>query len=157
MFQRGRLFPDFVPGFIIYLFHLGPLAPGLQSYCEHFLTLMIDCQSALNTRRFFHAVLDDGHVLVKCRLCTLFGRPEGRVFSQLVEALEFYSSYEITLTGNDMSEQERSTDHYNRMTALQRIIYSSFPDQEWSKKFATSAVFKLDSREALQTFFTGMK
>ena len=118
---------------------------------------MIDCQSALNTRRFFHAVLDDAHVLVRCRLSTLFSRPEGRVFSQLVEALEFYSSYEITLTGNDMTEQERSTDHYNRMTTLQRIIYSSFPDQEWSKKFATSAVFKLDSREALQTFFNGLK
>jgi intron-binding protein aquarius len=118
---------------------------------------MIDCQSSLNTRRFFHAVMDDAHILVKCRLSRLYSRKEGRVFAQLVEALEFYSSYEITLTGSDLSEQERTTDHYNRATALQRTIYSLFSDQELMKKFATAPIFKIDTRVALKEFFESLR
>lgn len=79
------------------------------------------------------------------------------MFSQLMEALEFYSTYEITLTGSDLSEQDRSVDHYNRATALQQIVFSLFTDKEWSKKFATSPVYKIETREALKALLDPLR
>lgn len=96
--------------------------------------------------------MDDAHILVKCRLSNLLQRKEGHVFSQLIEALEFYSGYEIALTGSDLSQRERSIDHYNKASSLQRIVYSLFTDKEWSRKFATAPVYKIETREALQEF-----
>lgn len=52
-------------------------------YCERFLELMIDLEALLPTRRFFNAVMDDCHLVVRCQLSSLLQRPEGGLFGQV--------------------------------------------------------------------------
>ncbi len=44
---------------------------------------MIDLEALLPTRRFFNTVLDDTHLVVRCKLAPLTKRPEGKLFGQV--------------------------------------------------------------------------
>ena len=48
-------------------------------YAERMVELIIDLLSQLPTRRFFLAVVEGLHVLVRCRLSALHQREEGRL------------------------------------------------------------------------------
>jgi intron-binding protein aquarius len=52
-------------------------------YCERFLELMIDLEALLPTRRFFNTVLDDCHLVTRCKLSDLCKRDDGQLFSQV--------------------------------------------------------------------------
>jgi intron-binding protein aquarius len=52
-------------------------------YCERFLELMIDLEALLPTRRFFNTVLDDCHLVTRCKLSQLCKREDGQLFSQV--------------------------------------------------------------------------
>ena len=67
----------------------------MVTYCERFVELMVDLEALLPTRRFFNVLLDDSHLVVKCSISNLCQRPEGRLFSQLLEMLKFYAKFEI--------------------------------------------------------------
>ena len=58
-------------------------------FCERFLILMIDLEALLPTRRFFNTVLDDSHLVVRASLAPLYQRPEGRLFSQLLDQVRY--------------------------------------------------------------------
>lgn len=62
---------------------LGEVSEEKVHYCERFLELMIDLEALLPTRRFFNAVLDDVHLVVRCKLAPLNRRVEGKLFSQV--------------------------------------------------------------------------
>lgn len=62
---------------------LGEVPPEKIHYCERFLELLIDLEALLPTRRFFNTVLDDCHVVVRCRLSPLTKRPDGKLFVQV--------------------------------------------------------------------------
>lgn len=61
----------------------GPLDADLLRYCERFIEFLIDLEALLPTRRFFNTVLDDCHVIVRCKLSNLAKREEGKLFSQV--------------------------------------------------------------------------
>ena len=52
-------------------------------YCERFVELLIDIEAQLPTRRFFNALLDDSHCVVKCQLSPLVKRKEGKLFGEV--------------------------------------------------------------------------
>ena len=54
-----------------------------MAYCEQMLQLMIDLEALLPTRRFFNTLLDDTHLVVRCRLSVLAERDEGKLFVQV--------------------------------------------------------------------------
>lgn len=61
----------------------GDLSADHLNFCERFLELLIDLETSLPTRRFFHVVLDDVHLINRCYLASLIKRSEGHLFKQV--------------------------------------------------------------------------
>ena len=124
------------------------------SYCEYFLLLMIDLEALLPTRRFFNMLLDDCHMLVKCTLSMLSKREEGKLFNELLDQLRFYARFEISdETGDPLDDKEMMAVHYDRITSLQKAVFSKFPEM---RKFALATVASIDDRENLVKHFEGL-
>ncbi|XP_045453071.1 RNA helicase aquarius [Melitaea cinxia] len=120
-------------------------------YCERFLELMIDLEALLPTRRFFNTVMDDCHLVVRCHLSSLARRPEGQLFSQLLQMLKFYARFEISdETGDPMTDHDMTLQHYSRITSLQKAAFSKFPDL---RLFSLANVASVDTRESLNKHF----
>ncbi|PKA60044.1 Regulator of nonsense transcripts 1 like [Apostasia shenzhenica] len=76
-------------------------------YCERFMEFLIDLLSQLPTRRFLKAVIADVAVVPKCHLSALYSHRKGRLFSQLVDLLQFYEGFEIDdHTGSQMGDDD---------------------------------------------------
>lgn len=125
-------------------------------YCERFLELLVDLEALLPTRRFFNTVLDDAHVVEHCTLSYLATGPnEGKLFTQLLDMLRFYSGFEINdVTGTALTDHEMMDLHYNKITSLQRAAFKNFPELH---NFALSNVASVDTREALLKQFKPLK
>jgi intron-binding protein aquarius len=118
-------------------------------YCERFMELMIDLINQLPTRRFFHAVLDYYHVVVRSKLSSLYSHPQGAMFKQLVSILRFYDGFEIdNFSGNALTDEEIRKLHYKKMQRLQSVAWKLFPQQ--LRKFALSNVAAIDNRVELK-------
>ncbi|XP_058799863.1 RNA helicase aquarius [Phymastichus coffea] len=129
----------------------GQINPDKVHYCERFLELMIDLEALLPTRRFFHTVMDDCHLVVRCQLSNLLKRPEGGLFGQLLEMLKFYARFEISEeTGDPLTDYDMTELHYSKITSLQKAAFAKFPDLQ---RFALANVASVDTREALQKHF----
>ncbi|TRY75128.1 hypothetical protein TCAL_00660 [Tigriopus californicus] len=125
--------------------------PWAVEYCEHFLVLLIDLEALLPTRRFFDTLLDDSQVLAKCSLSSLAKREEGRLFAQLLNELKFYARFEISNeTGDQLTEKQNLQLHYDKITSLQKAIFSRYPEM---RKFALATVASIDDRESLTRHF----
>jgi len=121
-------------------------------YCERFIELMIDLQSLLPTRRFFNVLLDDHHVVVRCRLSKFAKREEAKLFNQLVDMLKFYAGFEINdHTGSALTDHEMSDIHYDKITSLQRASFKRY--KEDLLDFAMANVASVDTRETLNKHF----
>ncbi|KAK3748727.1 hypothetical protein QZH41_015674 [Actinostola sp. cb2023] len=121
-------------------------------FCERFLELLIDLEALLPTRRFFNTLLDDHHVVVKCRLSNLTKRDkEGKLFNQLLDMLKFYTGFEISdVTGMPLTDHEMVDIHYDKMGSLQRAVFKYFPELQ---EFAMSNIAGIDTRDALLNHF----
>lgn len=129
----------------------GEVPPEKIHYCERFLELLIDLEGLLPTRRFFNTVMDDCHVVVRCKIASLMNRPEGNLFKQLLELLQFYAKFEINdESGDPLTDHDMMQLHYSSITSLQRAAFAKFPDL---RKFALAAVARIDSRNALIQHF----
>lgn len=129
----------------------GHLDNDKVNYCETFLELLIDIEAQLPTRRFVNALIDDRHVVVRCKLSQLIQRNEGKLFGQLLEALESYAQFEIDeVTGEALTWHDRMDVHYNRVNALQRVAFQHYPDL---RDFAIKNVASVDTKEALINSF----
>ncbi|XP_077992997.1 RNA helicase aquarius-like [Glandiceps talaboti] len=129
----------------------GDVSQQKVHYCERFLELMIDMESLLPARRFFNAVLDNAHLVVKCRLSKLAKRKEGKLFTQLLDSLKFYAGFEIDeRTGEALTDHDMTNVHYDRITSLQRGAFKYFPEL---KKFSMANVGSIDTRKKLQAHF----
>ncbi|KAG6449940.1 RNA helicase aquarius isoform X1 [Manduca sexta] len=125
--------------------------PHVIRYCERFLELMIDLEALLPTRRFFNTVMDDCHLVVRCQMSALAQRPEGQLFSQLLQMLKFYARFEINdETGDPMADRDMTLLHYSRITSLQKAAFSKFQDL---RLFSLANVASVDTRDALQKHF----
>ncbi|CAH8493790.1 unnamed protein product [Heterobilharzia americana] len=84
-----------------------PIEPLLIHYLERFILLLIDLESMLLTRRILNVVLDDRHVVVYCQKSALIKRPDGKLFSELVDLLAFYAHFHIDeSTGEPLDDSE---------------------------------------------------
>jgi intron-binding protein aquarius len=102
----------------------------------------------LPTRRFFRAVLEDSHFVVRCKLSALYSRSEGALFRQLLQILRFYENFEINdYTGQALTDEEMLKEHYESMQRLQAVAFKSFPEL---RKLALSNVAAIDSRQNLK-------
>ena len=117
----------------------------LVHYCQRFLDLLIDLDSCLPTRRWFNVLLADSHIVIRCLKSSLYQKDD--VFTQLVETLRTYSSFEVNdLSGEPLSQQEMVAAHYDRMSKLQKCAFSKFPSL---RNFSMQNVAKIDKRETL--------
>ncbi|KAF0312815.1 RNA helicase aquarius [Amphibalanus amphitrite] len=124
-----------------------PLDKRRVTFCEQMLQLMIDLEALLPTRRFFNTLLDDTHLVVRCRLSPLAEREEGKLFVQLLDMLAFYARFEISdQTGDPLSDRDMMQLHYGRITSLQVAAFSKFPGL---RQFSLSNVASVDTREQL--------
>lgn len=124
-------------------------------YCQRFIEFIIDIESQLPLRRFFHALLEDTHFIVRCQLSSLARHKSsyGQLFNQLVELLKLYSRYEIDLmTGNPLSDTEVLRRHEQRILSFQKILWSQY---EHLKEYATKPIKAIDNPAALYKIVTG--
>ncbi|XP_013384354.1 intron-binding protein aquarius-like [Lingula anatina] len=130
----------------------GDLSRDKVMYCERFLELLIGLESLLPTRRFFNVLLDDHHFIVRCMLAKLGKREEGKLFSQLLDMLKFYTDFQINdYTGEALTDLEMTNNHYNKFLDLQRAAFKYYPED--LRKFAVSNVGSVDTRETLLKHF----
>ncbi|XP_013382213.1 intron-binding protein aquarius-like isoform X1 [Lingula anatina] len=130
----------------------GDLSRDKVMYCERFLELLIGLESLLPTRRFFNVLLDDHHFIVRCTLAKLGKREEGKLFSQLLDMLKFYTDFQINdYTGEALTDLEMTNNHYNKFLDLQRAAFKYYPED--LRKFAVSNVGSVDTRETLLKHF----
>ncbi|KAG8194552.1 hypothetical protein JTE90_013299 [Oedothorax gibbosus] len=124
-------------------------------YCERFIELLIDLEALPLTRRFCNVLLDDSHCVVKCQLSKLTQRSEGRLFTQLLEILKFYSRFEVNeFTGEPLSDNDMMLIHYALFTNVQKAAFKKFPDL---KQFYLSNVASVDTRSNLEKIFSSLE
>jgi len=63
----------------MYFAFVGEPTEEKVQYAERFLEFMIDLMAQLPTRRFFHLLLDDSHLIPHCRLSAFIKKPEARL------------------------------------------------------------------------------
>ncbi|XP_054156654.1 RNA helicase aquarius-like [Oppia nitens] len=125
-------------------------------YCERFLELMIDLESILQTRRFFNAIFDDQHVVIRARMSNLAQRTgrESKLFGQLLEMLVFYADFEIDdMTGEAMTYQQIMKQHYDAIHRLQIQVFQHFPAL---RQVFLANVSAIDSRSTLAKHFQSL-
>ncbi|KAF3788553.1 Intron-binding protein aquarius [Nymphaea thermarum] len=97
-------------------------------YCERFVEFLIDLLSQLPTRRFLRPVVSDLAVVAKCHLSSLYNHVKGRLFSQLVDLLQFYEGFEIDdHDGTQLSDDDVLLSHYSRWQAFQLLAFKKIP------------------------------
>lgn len=123
-------------------------------YCQRFLEFVIDVESQLPLRRFFHAILEHTHLIVRCQLSDLARHksPEGHLFNQMVELLLLYTKYEIdTMTGDALSDVEMMRKHEEKVLAFQKLLWTQCPHL---KRYAIKPIKAVDNPSALYQIIT---
>lgn len=134
----------------------GPVPADKIHYCERFIELTVDLEALLPTRRFFNVLIDDAHLVVRCRMSGLAKRSDGKLFTQLLSMLEFYAGFEINdQTGEPLADGEMTDIHYNKITALQKAAFKNYNNE--LRRFALSNVAAIDTREALLKHLSPLK
>ncbi|XP_050542377.1 RNA helicase aquarius [Daktulosphaira vitifoliae] len=124
------------------------------NYCERFLEMLIDLETSLPTRRFFHVVLDDIHLIERCFLAPLCNRLEGHLFQQLLDILKFYFHFEICQsTGDPLTENEVMLTHYENVASLQTTVFGKFMKLQ---DFSLSNISALDKYDSLLKHFKNL-
>ncbi|VDO71171.1 unnamed protein product [Schistosoma mattheei] len=84
----------------------------------------------LLTRRILNVVLDDRHIVVYCQKSALIKRPDGKLFSELVDLLAFYAHFHIDeSTGEPLDEAEMDKRHCAKLSNLQLKTFASHKDK----------------------------
>ncbi|KAJ3673427.1 hypothetical protein LUZ60_006801 [Juncus effusus] len=97
-------------------------------YCERFMEFLIDLLSQLPTRRFLRPLVANLAVVSKCHLSMLYTHEKGRLFSQLVDLLQFYEGFEIDdHFGTQLSDDDVMLTHYSRLQAFQLLAFKQVP------------------------------
>jgi len=136
---------------VLYTVQEKECSPDIVDFVERFLILIIDLEALLPTRRFFNTVLDDSHLVVRASLAPLAMRPEGRLFSQLLEQVRFYTRFEINdQTGEPLSDKDMMSVHYARMSKLQRAVFVKYPEL---RSLALATIASIEDRDQLVKHF----
>ena len=138
----GLWFPNLVRRFLATLETYPPSggAVELLLYLGQFLVLLTDLLSQLPTRRFLNTLLDDLHVVVKCRRSELYkSSPEQSTFRQLVDMLAAVCKFEVDdFSGKALSTQELLSAGHTRLQLLQQFAYSNYKDELTDLAFSST-------------------
>ncbi|GAB2295857.1 hypothetical protein Dimus_030008 [Dionaea muscipula] len=97
-------------------------------YCERFMEFLIDLLSQLPTRRYLRPLVADVAVVAKCHLSALYTHEKGKLFSQLVDLLQFYETFEISdHEGTQLADDEVLQSHYERFQSFQLLAFKKIP------------------------------
>lgn len=97
-------------------------------YCERFMEFLIDLLSQLPTRRYLKPLVADVAVVAKCHLSELYNHEKGKLFSQLVDLLQFYETFEIDdHEGTQLNDDEVLQAHYDRFQSFQLLAFKKIP------------------------------
>ncbi|KAH9608634.1 hypothetical protein KSS87_011141 [Heliosperma pusillum] len=97
-------------------------------YCERFMEFLIDLLSQLPTRRYLRPLVADVAVVAKCHLSALYTHQRGKLFSQLVDLLQFYETFEINdHEGTQLTDDEVLQAHYDRFQSFQLLGFKKMP------------------------------
>eukprot|EP01126_Amoeba_proteus_P051320 TRINITY_DN6121_c0_g5_i6.p1 TRINITY_DN6121_c0_g5~~TRINITY_DN6121_c0_g5_i6.p1 ORF type:complete len:1552 (+),score=385.61 TRINITY_DN6121_c0_g5_i6:358-5013(+) len=125
-------------------------------YCCFFVEFITDLISQLSTRRVFHLLLEDSHFLVRSRRAPLIRLPQGSLFKQLLGNLRFYYGFEINnFTGQALSDDDMSKEHYSKLKRLQHVAFKKF--QPELRRFALSNIGAVNTRESLKAHLSELK
>ena len=103
-----------------------PMAAVLR-YLERFSEFILDLLSQLPTRRFLNTVLDDMHLLIKCKRSSVFTHPDGKLLSQLIGMIDACMHFEVhDQTGRALSPQDMMTVQNSRIHRLQTLAFSNY-------------------------------
>lgn len=130
------------------------LDKNVALYSQRFVEFIIDIESQLPLRRFFHAILKYTHFTVRCQLSSLARHksPEGHLFDQLIELLLLYTKYEINImTGDPLTDVEVIRKHEQEILSLQKLLWSNY---EHLKPYAIKPVKAIDNSSALYKMIT---
>lgn len=128
--------------------------PEIAIYCQRFVEFLIDIESQLPLRRFFHAILDYTNLVVRCQLSRLarHNSPEGHLFDQLISLLELYYRYDIDMmTGDPLDSVEVTRRHEEKVLSLQKLLWSRY---EHLKEFAIKPIKGVENPTALYRIIT---
>ncbi|KAF9428467.1 hypothetical protein BGZ94_002300 [Podila epigama] len=119
------------------------------AYCERFMEFLIDLEAQLPTRRYLNTLIEDQQVVAICKLSKLNSNKQaGTLFSQLLEIFTFYTGFEINgHTGLALTKEEMTEIHASRLTRLQRIAFTHFPEELID--LAMTNLSAIENREAL--------
>jgi intron-binding protein aquarius len=124
-------FPSLVTQFLnaINDFDINSCAWFDMLYFERFVELLIDLLSQLPTRRFLNTLLDDRHVIVRCKQSSLYTHVNGKLYSQLIDILESYIHYEVNdQTGQELTHNIILSNYNTKLYHLQHICYVHYRD-----------------------------
>jgi intron-binding protein aquarius len=100
---------------------------AVMRYLERFSEFILDLLSQLPTRRFLNTVLDDMHLLVRCRRASVLSHPDGKLLSQLVGMIDACIHFEVhDQTGRALSPQDMMTVQNSRIHRLQTLAFSNY-------------------------------
>ncbi|KAJ1658990.1 hypothetical protein IWQ61_001861 [Dispira simplex] len=120
--------------------------PEILGYIEQLLELVIELESLLPTRRYFHLVLVDHQMVVHGRSSSWYTAITDKRFDRfrrLVDMLEYYVNFEVdNHTGEPFTEQQCTEHYYQRMGELQFYLFQTFPDQ--LRSFVLASVAQLE-------------
>ena len=70
----------------------------------------------------------DVAVVAKCHLSYLYKHEKGKLFSQLVDLLQYYENFEIDdRSGRQMTDDEVLQTHYERVHSFQLLAFKKVP------------------------------
>ena len=89
-------------------------------YCERFMEFLLDLLSQLPTRRFFHAIFQESHALIRIQFSQILSLEQARLFSNQFEMVRFYDNFEINdLTGEPLFFDNITALHCEKIMELQ--------------------------------------
>jgi intron-binding protein aquarius len=126
----------------------------LVAYCDRFIEFVTDLEAQLPTRRFFHALLEDSHFVIRTQQSLLYqSLPQGYLFRQLVETLRFYQGFEVNnYTGESLTDEEMEKIHFDKIQKLQHLAFVHFREQ--LEDFVLAPVSAVESKEDMTRFLS---
>ena len=99
------------------------------SYCEKVLEFLIDLESQLPTRRFFHVLLLDHNVIPLLHNCAMF-KATNHLLIKLLERLDFYIQFQIDdVTGMSLSRQESAALQHEWIGKIQKACFAKYAEE----------------------------
>jgi intron-binding protein aquarius len=123
--------PELLTAFVNTVETVAPTDAGVSAvvvkYLERSAELLVDLLSQLPTRRFLNALVDDMHLVVRCRRSKMVTHPQGKLFSQLVDMIESLSHFEVhDQTGKELSGDDVMAEQNARLHKLQTLAFVKY-------------------------------